>query len=161
MVWKLLGKMSRNANKLLTNGHKDTYIDIFAFLISLTLTITGEITPLTIFECQSYRYKYTMNSISQFGCVHVVRNTYKLYHHCLVPVFSIIITWLPFYSILSHNLGRSSGHHRWICNNPFPSWPVFSCPSWAGKVHSCPLFDIVFPPLLLSAYFSFSFHCAL
>ena len=22
-------------------------------------------------------------------------------------------------SILSHNLGRSSGHHRWICNNPF------------------------------------------
>ena len=66
-----------------------------------------------------------------------------------------------FYSILSHNLGRSSGHHRWICNNPFPSWPVFSCPSWAGKVHSCPLFDIVFPPLLLSASFSFSFHCAL
>ena len=66
-----------------------------------------------------------------------------------------------FYSILSHNLGRSSGHHRWICNNPFPSWPVLSCPSWAGKVHSCPLFDIVFPPLLLSASFSFSFHCAL
>ena len=66
-----------------------------------------------------------------------------------------------FYSILSHNLGRSSGHHRWIRNNPFPSWPVFSCPSWAGKVHSCPLFDIVFPPLLLSASFSFSFHCAL
>ena len=58
-------------------------------------------------------------------------------------------------SILSHNLGRSSAHHRWICNNPFPSWPVFNCPSWAGKVHSCPLFDIVFPPLLLSASFSF------
>ena len=34
---------------------------------------------------------------------------------------------------MSHNLGRSSGHHRWIRNNPFPSWPVFSCPSWAGK----------------------------
>ena len=66
-----------------------------------------------------------------------------------------------FYSILSHNLGRSSGHHRWIRNNPFPSWPVFSCPSKAGKVHSCPLFDIVTPPLLLSASFSFSFHCAL
>ena len=65
------------------------------------------------------------------------------------------------YSILSHNLGRSSGHHRWIRNNPFPSWPVFSCPSWAGKVHSCPLFDIVFPPLLLSASFAFSFHLSL
>ena len=65
-----------------------------------------------------------------------------------------------FYSILSHNLGRSSGHHRWIRNNTFPSWPVFSCPSWAGKVHSCPIFDIAFPPLLLSASFYFSFHCA-
>ena len=63
-----------------------------------------------------------------------------------------------FCSIQSHNLGRSSGHHRWIRNNPFPSWPVFSCPSWAGKVHFCPLFDIDFLPLLLSASFSFSFH---
>ena len=62
-----------------------------------------------------------------------------------------------FFSILSHNLGRSSGHHRWICNNSIPSWPVFSCLSWAGKVHSCPLFDIVFPSLLPSASFSFSF----
>ena len=68
-------------------------------------------------------------------------------------------TRLPclFYTILSHNLGRSSEHHRWICNNPFPSWPVFSWPSWAGKVHSCPLFDIVFPSLLLSAFFLFPF----
>ena len=62
-----------------------------------------------------------------------------------------------FYSILSHNLGRSSGHYRWIRNNPFPSWPVFSCPSWAGKVHFCPLFDIIFPPLLLSLLFLFPF----
>ena len=79
---------------------------------------------------------------------------------CKTRVLSSLL-FLLFYSILSHNLGRSSGHHRWICNNPFPSWPVFSCPSWAGKVHSCPLFDIVFPPLLLSASFSFSFHCSL
>ena len=83
----------------------------------------------------------------------------------IYPVYITVRFWVSsicsIYSILSHNLGRSSGHHRWICNNPFPSWPVFSCPSWAGKVHSCPLFDIVFPPLLLSASFSFSFHCAL
>ena len=45
------------------------------------------------------------------------------------------------------------GPHRWIRNNPSPSCPVFSCPSWADKVHSGPLFDIVFPPLLLSASF--------
>ena len=76
------------------------------------------------------------------------------------PTFKLI-DFSSFFSILSHNLGRSSGHHRWIRNNPFLSWPVFSCPSWAGKVHSCPLFDIVFPPLLLSVSFSFSFHCAL
>ena len=30
--------------------------------------------------------------------------------------------------------------------DPFPPCPVFI---WAGKVHSCPLFNIVFPPLLL------------
>ena len=65
--------------------------------------------------------------------------------------------WSYFYSILSHNLGRSSGHHRWIRNNPFPSWPVFSCPSWAGKVHSCPLFDIVFPPTSSSVCLFFFF----
>ena len=65
------------------------------------------------------------------------------------PALSIL------YSILSHNLGRSSGHHRWIRNNPFPSWPVFSYHSGAGKVHSSPLFDIVFPPRLLAASFSF------
>ena len=40
----------------------------------------------------------------------------------------------------------------------FPFCHVFSCPSWAGKVTFCPLFKIVFPPLLLST-FSFSFHC--
>ena len=28
-----------------------------------------------------------MNNISQFVCFYVVRNTYKLYQHCLVPVF--------------------------------------------------------------------------
>ena len=69
-----------------------------------------------------------------------------------------------FYSILfvlSHSLGKLSGHHRWICNNPFPPCPVFSCPSWAGKVHSCPFFNIFFPPLLLYSFCSLSLHCAL
>ena len=33
---------------------------------------------------------------------------------------------LLFYSILSHSLGRSFGHHRWVRNNPFRSCPVFS-----------------------------------
>ena len=28
------------------------------------------------------------------------------------------------HSILSHNLERSLGHHRQICNNPYPPCPV-------------------------------------
>ena len=27
-------------------------------------------------------------------------------------------------SFLYHNFGRSLGHHRWICNNPFPPCPA-------------------------------------
>ena len=65
-------------------------------------------------------------------------------------LFQLII--ILFYSISC--LRRSPGHHRWIRNNPFPFCPVFSCPSWADKVHFCPLFDIVFPSLLLFASFS-------
>ena len=64
-----------------------------------------------------------------------------------------MIKSMSFFSILSHNLERSLGHHRWVRNNPFPFRPVFSRPSWAGKVHSCSLFNIVLPPLLLSASF--------
>ena len=62
--------------------------------------------------------------------------------HLITLACSTILLCLLEYSILSHNLGRSSGHHRWIRNNPFPSCPVFSCPSRDGKVHSCPLFDM-------------------
>ena len=38
---------------------------------------------------------------------------------------------------------------------------MFSAALVELAVHSCPLFDIAFPPLLLSDSFSFSFHCAL
>ena len=89
-----------------------------------------------------------------------VRCIMTSHHHKLLSIFLLLIQQhlcILFYSILSHNLGRSLGHHRWICNNPFPSWPVFSCPSWAGKVHSCPLFDIVFPPFFCLPLFLFPF----
>ena len=56
----------------------------------------------------------------------------------------------PFDSILFCPISRA-------CNNPFSSCPVFSCPSWAGKVHSCPLFNYFLPPLLLSAILFFFF----
>ena len=50
---------------------------------------------------------------------------------------------------------------RWGTTDEFATIPFHLDLFSAGKVHSCPLFDIVFPPLLLSASFSFSFHCAL
>ena len=53
-------------------------------------------------------------------------------------------------SVLSYNLGRSSANHRGLCNNPFPTRLVFSCPSWAGIVNFCPFLNIAFPRLLLS-----------
>lgn len=54
------------------------------------------------------------------------------------------------YSVLFHNLRRSAGHHSWLSNNAFSPCPVLSCPSWAGKLYTCPLVYIVFLPLLLS-----------
>ena len=46
-----------------------------------------------------------------------------LEHYHIKALTSISIL---FYFVSSHSLGRLSGHHRWICNNPFPPCPVFS-----------------------------------
>ena len=43
------------------------------------------------------------------------------------------------------------GHHRWRCNNTFPSFPVFCCPQGISKPHSRPFLDVIFPSLLLSS----------
>ena len=64
-------------------------------------------------------------------------------------------------SILSHNLWRSSLHHRLLRIKLFLSCRVFSYPSLAGRIHFCPTFNIVFPPNLLSTSSSFFFKCAL
>ena len=45
-----------------------------------------------------------------------------------------------------------------------PVSPIFSvshCPLGPGELQTCPLPDVVFPPLLLSALSSSPFHCAL
>ena len=65
-------------------------------------------------------------------------------------------------SISSHLISvpkpwRSSGHHRWRCNNTFPSFPVFRCPQGISKPHSRPFLDVIFPSLLLSSSPSCSF----
>ena len=72
-----------------------------------------------------------------------------------IAVAALIGGSVLFYSII-YKKYRSSGHHRWIRNNPFPPYP-----SWAAKVHFCPMFTVVFTSLFLFASFSFSFHFAL
>ena len=95
----------------------------------------------------------------------VIRAIGKKQHKRCFLVFILILYArfdCRFYYILSHNLGRSSGHHRWISNNPFPSCPVFSCPSWPGKV-PIPLHSwyCLSSSSSVCHFFSFSFHCAL
>ena len=55
----------------------------------------------------------------------------------------------------------SLGHHRWF-RNQFPSFfPVLHYPMGLGELQACPLPDVVFPPLPLSALSSSPFDCAL
>ena len=57
---------------------------------------------------------------------------------------------------------RSSGYHRWRCNNTSPPFPVFRCPQGISKLHSRrPFLDFIFQPLLLSSSPSCSIHCFL
>lgn len=44
------------------------------------------------------------------------------------------------------------------CNIPFVPCLVYRCHCCGGKVCSCPLFDVVFPPFILSACSSLSVH---
>ena len=64
--------------------------------------------------------------------------------------------WLRLYT------RRSSGHHRWRCNNTSPPFPVFRCPQGISKLHfRRPCLDFIFQSLLLSSSPSCSIHCFL
>ena len=83
-------------------------------------------------------------------------------------LFCVICNWAVwnfdlYYLISSQslNLGGCRGHHRWRCNNTFPSFPVFCCPQGISKPHFCPFLDVIFPSLLLSSPPSCSFLCPL
>ena len=56
---------------------------------------------------------------------------------------------------IPYNLGRLPGHHKWICNNPFPSCPVSSCPSPSLSTLFI-VFNFFWLPLLL---FLFTMPC--
>ena len=54
----------------------------------------------------------------------------------------------------------SLGHHRWFRNQFSPCFPVLHCPLGPAELQACPLPDVVFPPLPLSALSSYSCQCA-
>lgn len=64
---------------------------------------------------------------------------------------SILFCYIVLHSIVSHDLARLLRHYG--C---FPSCSLFRCPGCAGKVHSCLLFNSVFPPLFQSTPSLFS-----
>ena len=51
---------------------------------------------------------------------------------------------------------RLSWHHSWR-RNTFPPFPD-CCPQGIPKLHSCPLFVVIVPSLLLSSFHSYSLH---
>ena len=64
-----------------------------------------------------------------------------------------------------HHLSLNCDGHLGTTNdftNHFPKFfPVFHCLLELGELQACPVHDIVFPPLPLSALSSSPFHCAL
>ena len=52
-------------------------------------------------------------------------------------------------------------HHWWVSDNHPPSIFVESCTLWLSKRQVCPFLDAIFPPFLLSASLSSSWHCTL
>ena len=87
--------------------------------------------------------------IVQISCwqaenVIICLRTTKKYFRCLFQSLSgNLLYFILFYPIALE--GRRG------TTDEFRSCPVFSGPGWAGRCYSWPLFDIVFPPLLLSA----------
>ena len=51
------------------------------------------------------------------------------------------------YIIVSLSLHGRRGKHRWRCNNPFPTYPVFRCLQWIFKPHFRLFFNVIFPSL--------------
>ena len=74
------------------------------------------------------------------------------------PSGSIRVLWI-LYSILFYPItfeGSRTTQMTW--QQPLSTLSCFiSCLSWAGKVHSCPFFNIVFPPLFCIPLFLFLF----
>ena len=88
--------------------------------------------PKNLFTGKDCKANKVRVSSQQFSDISPLKSTCLAFK--INRIFRVIATlsWfysVLFYSILSHNLGRSLGHHRRICNNPFPICPVFSCPS--------------------------------
>ena len=88
------------------------------------------------------------------------KSTWPIFHGLMILLNIFKIIWSSHLISVPYPW-RSSGHHRWRCNNTFPFFPVFRCPQGISKPHSCPFLDVIFPSLLLSSSPSCSFHCPL
>ena len=84
-----------------------------------------------------------------------------------VPIQLWLLLWSLFglnrYSFISSAIPSpwgSLGHHRRFRNQFSPLSPVLNCPLEPDELQACPFTDVFFPPLLLSALLSSSFHCA-
>ena len=71
------------------------------------------------------------------------------------------VGWIKIHLISPILWPRSSlGHHRWLCNQ-FPPFFCFPLPSGTWRIPHLSIPDVVFPPLLLSAWSFPPFNCAL
>ena len=94
------------------------------------------------------------------------------YHNCPLPrtqsyqVFSLQLFGIGVFSFASPHLtypltARVVGAPQMISQPVSSIYPVLHCPVGLGELLACLFPDVVFPPLLLSAWSSFPFHCAL
>ena len=74
-----------------------------------------------------------------------------------LPDSSLLLLLLLIYPLTARVVGAPQ-----TISQPFPPYfPVLHCPLGLGELQACPLPDVVFPPLPLSALSSSPFHCAL
>ena len=88
---------------------------------------------------------------------HTLRDVPPYPTECYLHITSHIIIII----IIIYPLTRGSlGHHIWFHKLP-PFFLVLHCPLGLGELQACPVPNVVFPPLPLSAFSSSPFHCAL
>ena len=100
-----------------------------------------------------------------------IRRTWQHGGFACTPLYMQLTTrctWICFYiwHTFHHHHLSLNGEGRWGTTDDFTTsflhfFPLLHCPLGLGQCQACPLLDVVFPPLPLSALSSSRFHCAL